>query len=135
MFKKILKAVAVIGLGIALVVVPVSLGLAGQKNLEFAWNQNSDDLAQLDKWILYYGTTSGGDYAYNVAIPYDGVSIIHTDVQPVIAPDGAETVYYFVLTAVDKAGNESGPSNEVSHVFDFEAPSSPFSVIINVVSD
>lgn len=39
-----------------------------------------------------------------------------------ILPDGT---YYFVLTASDEAGNESGRSNEVSTIIDDTAPAPP----------
>lgn len=39
-----------------------------------------------------------------------------------IIPDG---VYYFVMTASDTAGNESGRSNEVSTIIDDTAPAPP----------
>lgn len=108
---------------------------AGQKNLEFAWEQTlSPDLL---KWNLYYSETAGGPYTLLTNIVYTGDPGPQFASDPIIftSPDGQVVAYYFVLTAEDASGNESGYSNEVSETIDFEAPDVPFTFTVIVVAD
>ena len=54
---------------------------------------------------------------------------------PSWSPDGQRVQYFFVLTALDTAGNQSGYSNEVNTWIDFEGPGIPtrFTVTVTVV--
>jgi hypothetical protein len=64
---------------------------------------------------------------------YQGVEQTEYQADEIItSPDGEEHTYYFVLTAFDEDGNESGYSNEMSAPIDFEAPGVPFSLTVTV---
>jgi len=71
-----------------------------------------------------------------VSLPFEGASATYTSDAVLTSPDGQEVTWYFVCTAVDAEGNESGYSNEISQVIDFAAPNEPynFSVTIEVIS-
>lgn len=95
----------------------------------FTWNPNNEgDL--------------GGYRLYQTKIP--GIYVKGVDVAVADIPAGTEVAtiqiteggtYYWVLTAYDKYGNESGFSNEVSEHFNFSAPKVPtgFKVSVTVV--
>ncbi len=119
---------------LAVLVLAVS-AFAGQKNLRFAWEKTlSPDLIQ---WNLYYSETAGGPYTLLTNIVYTGDPGPQFTSDPIIftSPDGQIVTYYFVLTAEDGGGNESGYSNEVSEIIDFQAPDAPFTFTVIVVAD
>lgn len=114
---------------------------AVNKTLTFQWEHDllnsdgtpADDLAG---FRLYWSTSSG---AYtvddSVTVNYVPNGNTFTVDQEIIAPDNAETTFYFVVTAFDDEGNESGYSNEVSETLDFLAPGVPFNLTITVVPE
>ena len=75
-------------------------GAAGTVTL--AWDPNTEP--NLAGYNLYYGRTSGS-YAHRIPL---GIETTHTVSN--LAPG---TLYYFVVTAVNMAGLESEPSNEI----------------------
>ena len=110
---------------------------ARTKTITFQWEQEiSPDFAG---WNLYakQGSTGGGvltEYTKIATIDYDGNELLTYEGSTVLdSPDNQEIEWFFVLTAFDTDGNESGASNEVSDVIDFLAPGSPifFRVKIN----
>ena len=115
------------------------MGFAGfafatEKPITFEWEQAGTDLATMDKWTLYYSETAGGAYLKLVDIPYVSEEATYSHTEPItLVNAGEERTIYFVLTASDKSGNESGYSNEVNALIDFKAPGSPFSFKIVVV--
>jgi len=58
-------------------------------------------------------------------IPHPTNTYVVTDV-----PDGT---WYWVITAYDTEGNESGPSNEVTTTLDTEAPAPPQNFFIRLI--
>ena len=58
----------------------------------------------------------------------------YTASQIITSPDSQSISYYFVITAFDTSGNESGKSNEVVATVDFESPGSPTSLTVTVKS-
>lgn len=105
---------------------------AGERQLQFTWQQEISD--DFDGWYLHYGTASGV-YDQQLWVPYDGtVNEEYTATKQIVAPDGEETEFFFALTAVDKDGNESGYSNEVSAVLDFKPPAAAHSLTVTVVA-
>ncbi len=94
------------------------------------WLPNSE--SDLAGYRLYQSNQSGvytvGDGNQVATIP-KGTETVTLDLGSV--PDG--TTYYWVLTAYDTAGNESGPSQEASKTFD-AGPDNPqgFTVSIQV---
>lgn len=104
--------------------------LAGDKTLQFTWEHDLIDLAGFN---LYMSETpnivpSGTPFA---VISYTGQTTLETS-EVITSPDGVSKTYYFVMTAYDSDGNESGPSNEVSDTIDFEAPNAPFTLTVKV---
>ena len=74
---------------------------AGQVTLD--WNDNVEP--DLQKYNVYRSTTAGGPYSLIV----QPVSSAYTDTGLVNG-----STYYYVVTAVDNASQESGNSNEAS---------------------
>lgn len=72
--------------------------------VELYWDPNTE--SDLHHYNVYYGTTSG---VYTVVRQETNTSTLIQNLT-----DGIP--YYFALTAVDAAGNESGFSTEVSKV-------------------
>jgi len=105
---------------------------SGEKTLTFQWEQAIS--ADFAGWQLYMSETPGVYPSAPVAtINYGGVEqTTYTSDEVIPSADGEEHTYYFVLTAFDTEGNESGRSNEVSQVIDFLAPDAPFSFTVTV---
>lgn len=116
--KKILMSIVV-------VFIVFSLAWAGQKTLVAQWEQTLPSPNDLKEWRLYISTHSGGPYNLLRTIPFVSPQTTYTDEFQLSSPDGQRMQYFFVLTAVDTSGNESGYSNEASVWIDFEAPGVP----------
>ncbi|GAG36276.1 unnamed protein product [marine sediment metagenome] len=114
---------------LVLVLLP-AIALAGSKDLTFAWDQViSEDFGG---WELHYGT-SPGVYTAVIDIKYiAGDDGEYSATQTIVAPDGAETTFYFAILAYDTVGNKSVFSNEVSTTLDFEAPLVPQTLRVTV---
>ncbi len=80
-------------------------GTAGYEQVSLRWNKNSE--ADGARYRIYYGTTSPA-----TTLKDSTASILDTTKLIIGLTNGI--TYYFRLTAVDNAGNESGYSNEVS---------------------
>jgi len=108
---------------------------AGSKQLTFAWEQVLPEPNDLKEWRIYSATQSGGPYALMATVPYVSPQTTYTSSQQMTSPDGQRVQYFFVLTALDTAGNQSGYSNEVNTWIDFEGPGIPtrFTVTVTVV--
>lgn len=112
-----------------------------QQTLNFAWdlptaNSNGTPLTDLDVCRLYVSDTSGaynfgpGNEILEVPASTNAPTGTVTDTGSVFREDGT---YYFVLTAVDVNGNESGPSDEVAATVSV-APGAPIlRLVINKV--
>jgi hypothetical protein len=101
------------------VIFAISLsGLALAKDIGFVWDPNSE--GDLAGYRLYESQTSG-QYTYG---PGNAVKDIAAGTETVNIVKGDGT-YYWVLTAYDTSGNESGPSNEVTYTVDETGPSPP----------
>lgn len=124
--KKIIVALAVL-------LVVVSLAVAGTKVLTFAWQQPGS-MAGFAGWKLYQSETAGGAGALSLTIPYVSQQTEYTATKNLVSPDGQTKVYYFTLTAFDTSGNESARSNEVSASIDFEAPMVPIQLRVTVTA-
>ena len=105
-----------------------------QVDLTFEWDQVIS--ADFYGWKLWYSATSGGPYTQlgsdilytpPPASPY-------TSSEMLIAPDQAETTFYFVVNAWDTSGNPSGDSNEVSYTADFLGPSIPVQLNVTITT-
>jgi hypothetical protein len=107
---------------------------AGAKTLEFTWRQTLPDPNDLAGWRLYSSQTQGGPYSLVLTIPFVSEQTQYSSTQPFVSPDGQRKTYYFVLTAFDTSGNESGYSNEASASIDFEAPGVPIQLKVTVTT-
>lgn len=111
--------------------IAVSISCAADKTVRLTWQQNiTPDFL---KWEVYYGTAAGGPYDYLTTIMYDSEQNEYTSDEVIVAPDGQETTYYFVLISWDNSDNPSGYSNEASVLIDLEAPPAAFSLEVVVV--
>ena len=87
-------------------------------DVNFAWDANSE--SDLAGYRLYQSGTSGS-YTYGSGNEVAEISA-GTETCTIDVADGT---WYWVLTAYDTNGNESGPSNEVSASVDQTAPAPP----------
>jgi len=126
--KKLLLALMLCGL----LVLP-TWAMAGEKTLTFQWNQVlSDDFAG---WKLYKSEVAGGPYVkHGNDIPFVAQQQTYESAQVLVSPNAEVHIYYFVLTAFDTSGNESGFSNEVNARIDFQAPSVPVTLQVTVTT-
>jgi hypothetical protein len=86
-------------------------------DVTLAWDANSD--TDLAGYKIYYGTTAGGPYkgtgssdgASPIVVPLSSTNLVSPQFTVHGLPDGT---YYFVATAYNTEGYESGYSNQVS---------------------
>jgi hypothetical protein len=78
---------------------------AGNTQVELKWNKNSE--SDITKYRIYYGTISPAS-----TLKDSTCSVL--DTLKLITDLTNGMIYYFRVTAVDSAGNESGFSNEVN---------------------
>jgi len=91
-------------------------------NVTIVWDANSE--SDLAGYKLYQGTATGVYDSIVADIPVGTEIVTVSNI-----PDGT---YFWVLTAYDLEGNESGPSNEVSATLDSVAPGAP--TILNITA-
>ena len=102
----------------AFIFVLMSVSYSPAADKVFTWDANTE--SDLAGYHLYQASTAG---QYTIGsgwianIPAGTETVTYN-----VTPDGT---YYFVLTAYDVNGNESGTSNEVSTVIDETAPAPP----------
>ena len=105
-----------------------TVGMAcAASNVTFEWDANSElDLAG---YRLYQSQTPGV-YTFG-----DGnqIATVLAGTETVQITDVVDGIYFWVLTAYDATGNESGPSNEVTANFDTLAPGAPTTVTITII--
>lgn len=94
---------------------------AATSSVTLAWDANTE--SDLAGYKLYSGASAGGPYALKQTL----ARVTTTTVAGL--PDGT---HYFVLTAFDTVGNESGYSNEVNKAFDTLPPLAPRNVVITI---
>ena len=118
--KKILALIA----GILFLMVGVCQAAS---TVTFEWNANSEiDLAG----YRLYQTQTPGVYTFGEE---NQVAATLTGTETVTITDIPDGTYYWVVTAYDNAGNESGPSNEVTVSLDTFAPDAPSTVVITII--
>ncbi|MFH1882931.1 MAG: hypothetical protein ABIL62_09505 [Planctomycetota bacterium] len=96
-------------------------------NVTFEWDANSE--SDLAGYRLYQSQTPGV-YTFG-----DGnqVATILVGTETVQITGVLDGTYFWVLTAYDTKGNESGPSNEVTANLDMLAPNAPATVTITII--
>ena len=111
--------------------------MALDKVIEFEW-QHQDPVAQgVASFKLYMSVVSGSEYVLLLDIPFESVEEVYTADGTITVADNVEVNRYFVCTAVDGQGNESGYSNEATVTIDNLPPETPmtFKAVVKVVTD
>ena len=93
--------------------------VSAESEVTFAWDPNTE--ADLFEYRLYRSDRSGG---YIFGSQYC-IARVPAGTEIAVDPEVPDGTWFWVLTAVDDAGNESGPSNEVSDTFDTTPPAEP----------
>jgi hypothetical protein len=112
---------------------------AATVELNFGWDRNTE--TDLAGYRLYYSATAGqyvkGTGSANLLKvvpalnPVSGSNHPNTVLQSMTGTDGQRV--FFVLTAYDASGNESGFSNEVNYTFpDTTAPQPPKGFLVTL---
>jgi hypothetical protein len=118
------KSVTRIGLLGVMIAVWIILGAAASDGfgaqVTLAWNANAE--SDLGGYRVHHGTTSG---SYSVHID------VHNVTTYTVTGLTEGQTYYFVATAYDTSGNESGYSNQVSHTI----PSSQGRLLLTPAAD
>lgn len=86
-------------------------------DIGFAWDANTE--SDLAGYRLYQSDTSGS-YTY-----LNPVADIPAGTETYTQAGVSDGTWFWVLTAYDTEGNESGPSNEVTMTVDETAPAAP----------
>lgn len=84
------------------------------------WDHNTE--TDLAGYFVYAAETSGGQVLDGVSFAISVPAGVNTWVFPAGHTDGT---FYWVVSARDTAGNESGPSNEVWAEFNTTPPTPP----------
>ena len=115
-------------LALVMVIALTVPAIAGTEEINFGWDKNTE--SDLAGYRLYFSSTAGsyvkGETSPNFMMHILVAPPLHPNIatRQITAADGAKV--YFVLTAYDLSGNESGFSNEVSYTFrDSTAPAPP----------
>lgn len=128
------KWLLVLMVALSLVAVPAVAQRGFQVNLE--WDQPNIP-SDFWGWKMWVGTTAGGPYDYVTDAQGNAIPLFEVQYDPanpdgpfagtgnILAPDNAETTFYFVVNAWDTEGNFSPNSNEVSASADFLPPEAP----------
>ncbi len=106
-----MKKILIISSILSIVLIVLWGRTAGAVTLE--WNANTDDAVV---YYVYYGDSS------NTYTASEYVAGIDTVKHTLALPDGD---WYFAITSIDAAGNESGYSSEVSMNIDTVPPMIP----------
>ena len=102
--------------------------MASSGRVTLSWDASTEDDPPVLYYKIYRSTVQGGPYQC-VAIAFGGANIIDSNVY-----NG--TSYYYRVTAVDTAPQESGYSNEVSATPDvIDPPTAPIDLAVIAVSE
>ena len=129
----------ILRVGLTLLVLTLLLSgvsLAGSKTINFAWEQGTSDLPNLQEWRIHSSLTQGGPYKLLSTIPFDGTTKLEYTGSGTVTEiaDGQKATVYFVATAFGKSGAESGYSNEVSALIDFTTVTTPINLKIVITN-
>ena len=92
-------------------------GISSAVELHWSHSYTGDSLKRLDHWRVYYDTSSSVDPDASNTPDYIEVhrDFLTTSFTPILsARPNPDQLYYFVVTAITKAGQESPESNELS---------------------
>ena len=96
----------------------LAIGMPGTAKWKSAWDANTE--SDLAGYKIYWSLTSGN---YTDTDSKDMGNVTEQLFSGLPLVEG--NLYYFVITAYDTSGNESGFSNEISYFFDQTAPGVP----------
>jgi len=94
----------------------LSFGLAFGESIQLVWDPNTE--TDLAGYKVYSSNTDGGPYA----LIQDVGNVCELVLDVTAKPDGP---IYYVATAYDLRGNESGYSNQASYIVDHTPPQPP----------
>jgi hypothetical protein len=109
--------------------------IAGDRDLTFQW-EYADPVGQgVTHFRIYKSLVSGtyilADIDRLAEIEFTGESGVYETDATLTSPDGQAVMWYFIATAWD-GQMESGLSNEVSQLIDFEAPGDVFNFTVTI---
>lgn len=93
----------------------------------FEWDPNSEE--DLAGYRLYQSVTPG-QYVFGEE---NATGSIPAGTETFTLQTQEDGTFYWVVTAYDTSGNESGPSNEVSADINFKPPAPPAGCVLRVV--
>jgi len=94
----------------------VGVGNAFSESIKVVWDPNSE--SDLAGYKVYSSVTDGGPYT----LLQDVGNVTELELDLTGKPDG---MIYYVATAYDERGNESGYSNQASYRVDHTPPAAP----------
>jgi hypothetical protein len=118
-----------------------SPAMAETKDLTFAWEQEAADIPIIEKWTLYAQRVTSGPFVKVLDVPYTagsgaGPTFTASGTFDLIAPPGTApgvvVKNWFHLTATNKNGKETLPSNEVFVEFANPYPDVTVPIKLNV---
>ena len=112
-------------LSIVLVVILMLSTTVFAAEVKLAWDKNTEN--DLRGYIVYRSTTAGGPYV-QVGDDVLAPTSTFTDV------DVEDGTYFYVVTAYDNDGGESGYSNEVSTRIDTTPPAEPQNLLVEAIN-
>ena len=106
-------------IGMAVAVWPATCHAEDTRTINFEWDPCPEaDIAG----VRLYESTASGAYTYG---PGNETAEVTAGINTASVTVTQEGTLYWVATAFDTQGNESGPSNEVTWTVDFTKPGAP----------
>lgn len=122
--RKLLVLISIVGLLLAVSVPALAA------DVTFGWDANTE--SDLAGYKLYQSATSG-DYSGAVPIDIPLSALAHPGDPEYTQTGVGDGTWYWVLTAYDTEGLESGYSNEVTKTIDTTPPAPPTNFWIKIV--
>jgi hypothetical protein len=119
-----MKCISLIVVSLVILMAGLTSGASVTRDITFEWEQATEDLSQLAEWRFHYATASGGPYEPWLDTDGNQIKVVYDPDQPgptynsgpltanIDLVPGTKITYYFVVTAVDKAGEFSDFSTE-----------------------
>lgn len=102
-----------------------------KKTLKFSWQQVLPEPNDLAGWRLYSSLTPEGERVLVAEIPFVEAQTDYVTEQVIEISDSGNI--YFMVSAYDTSGNESGMSDPVFEVFDITPPLVPINLTITII--
>jgi len=111
-----------------MLMVPAMLVAQSARTANLAWDQ--PDLTNVAGWKIYVSDTTGGPYTAIIDVPYTGQTEYTASYEMTVTGQGSK---YFVCTAYNSEGVESGYSNEAEYQYNTVAPATPINLQFSIV--